>query len=373
MDENVSIGKQIQSALMTGVSYMLPFVVAGGIFIALGFLLGGYNIPNDVPMGANFASTTFWIGKIGLGTFMVPIAAGFVAYGIADKPGLAPGMFGGWLCGDPWGVGQSSGFIGGIIAGLIAGYTVQLLKKIPLPGMFRSLLTTLIIPVVGVGVTCYLMYYVVGAPLAALNAAITEFLANMAGGSKIALGIVQGCMLAFDMGGTVNKIAYAFACGMLEGVTDLNSPACLPMGANFVACCTPPLGIAFAVLISKYIMHTHKFTPEEESVGSISGCFVGAAAMITEFAIPYAVADPFRVIPSLMAGSAVGAVISYMTNVCIIAPHGGVFIIGFACNNPLMYFVALLVGSLVTAAVLIVLKPTISDEEYAELVYEEEE
>lgn len=365
MEENESIGRQIQGALMTGVSYMLPFVVAGGIFIALGFLFGGYNIPNDVPQGANFASTTFWIGKIGLDTFMVPIMAGFVAYGIADKPGIAPGMFGGWLCLDPWGVGQASGFIGGIIAGLLAGYVVNLLKKIPLPGMLRSLLTTLIIPLVGVGVTCYVMYYVLGTPLTMIRQAIEGWLGALSGGSKVILGIVQGCMLAFDMGGTVNKIAYAFAVGMLEGVTDLNSANCLPMGANFVACCTPPLGIALAILISKYVLHVNKFTDEEASAGNLTGLFVGGACMITEFAIPFAVADPFRVIPSLMAGSAVGAVLSYLFNVCIIAPHGGIFILGFACNNVLLYFVALLIGSLVTAACLLALKPTLTDEEVA--------
>ena len=370
MDENQSIGRQIQGALMTGVSYMLPFVVAGGIYIALGFLFGGYDIPSTVDKGANFASTTFWIGKIGLDTFMVPIMAGFVAYGIADKPGIAPGMFGGWLALDPWGASAlgsygPSGFIGGIVAGLLAGYIVNLLKKIPLPGMLRSLLTTLIIPLVGVGAVCYIMFYIIGAPLAALNSALTTFLAGLGDGSKIVLGIVQGCMLAFDMGGTVNKIAYAFAVGMLETAANPADAVCLPMGANFVACCTPPLGIAIAVLVCN-ALGKKKFTAEERSTGSLVGCFVGAACMITEFAIPYAVADPIRVIPSLMAGSAVGAVIAYMLNVGIIAPHGGVFVIFFACSNILGYFIALLVGSCITAACLIALKKDVEDEEIEE-------
>ena len=371
MDENKSIGRQIQGALMTGVSYMLPFVVAGGIYIALGFLFGGYNIPNDGPQGFNFASTTFWIGKIGLDTFMVPIMAGFVAYGIADKPGIAPGMFGGWLALDPWGAAGNgfnygpSGFIGGIVAGLLAGYIVNLLKKIPLSGMLRSLLTTLIIPLLGVGAVCYLMFYVVGAPLAALNSALTSFLAGLGQGSKIILGIVQGCMLAFDMGGTVNKIAYAFAVGMLEGAANPTDAACMPMGANFVACCTPPLGIAIAVLVAN-AMGLKKFTAEERSTGSVAGCFVGAACMITEFAIPYAVADPFRVIPSLMVGSALGAVLAYIMNVGIIAPHGGVFVIFFACSNIIGYFIALLVGSAATAACLLALKKDVEEEEIEE-------
>lgn len=371
MDENKSIGRQIQGALMTGVSYMLPFVVAGGIYIALGFLFGGYNIPNDGPQGFNFASTTFWIGKIGLDTFMVPIMAGFVAYGIADKPGIAPGMFGGWLALDPWGAAGNgfnygpSGFIGGIVAGLLAGYIVNLLKKIPLSGMLRSLLTTLIIPLLGVGAVCYLMFYVVGAPLAALNSALTSFLAGLGQGSKIILGIVQGCMLAFDMGGTVNKIAYAFAVGMLADAAAPSDAACMPMGANFVACCTPPLGIAIAVLVAN-AMGLKKFTAEERSTGSVAGCFVGAACMITEFAIPYAVADPFRVIPSLMVGSALGAVLAYVMNVGIIAPHGGVFVIFFACSNIIGYFIALLVGSAATAACLLALKKDVEEEEIEE-------
>lgn len=371
MDENKSIGRQIQGALMTGVSYMLPFVVAGGIYIALGFLFGGYDIPSTAVQGGNFASTTFWIGKIGLDTFMVPIMAGFVAYGIADKPGIAPGMFGGWLALDPWGAAANglnygpSGFIGGIVAGLLAGYIVNLLKKIPLSGMLRSLLTTLIIPLLGVGAVCYIMFYIVGAPLAALNAALTNFLAGLGQGSKILLGIVQGCMLAFDMGGTVNKIAYAFAVGMLSGATDPASELCMPMGANFVACCTPPLGIAIAVLVAN-ALGKKKFTAEERSTGSIAGCFVGAACMITEFAIPYAVADPFRVIPSLMVGSALGAVLAYIMNVGIIAPHGGVFVIFFACSNIIGYFIALLVGSAATAACLLALKKDVEDEEIEE-------
>jgi PTS system fructose-specific IIC component len=231
--------------------------------------------------------------------------------------------------------------------------------------MLRSLLTTLIIPLVGVGAVCYLMFYVVGAPLAALNAALTNFLAGLGQGSKILLGIVQGCMLAFDMGGTVNKIAYAFAVGMLSGATDPASELCMPMGANFVACCTPPLGIALAVLIGN-ALGKKKFTAEERSTGSVAGCFVGAACMITEFAIPYAVADPFRVIPSLMVGSALGAVLAYIMNVGIIAPHGGVFVIFFACSNIIGYFIALLAGSAATAACLLALKKDVEDEEIEE-------
>lgn len=164
----------IKEAFLTGVSYMLPFVVAGGILVALGFLLGGYNIPSVEPYGSTFASTIFWIGKIGLGTFMVPVLGAYVAYSIADKPGICVGMFGGWMATDPWGLGYQSGFIGALIAGIIAGYLVNALKKIPLPNAIRSLLPTLIIPVVGCAAICLLMHYVIGGPLGAL-CMITEF------------------------------------------------------------------------------------------------------------------------------------------------------------------------------------------------------
>uniref|UniRef100_UPI003AB8CA9C PTS fructose transporter subunit IIC n=1 Tax=Anaerostipes caccae TaxID=105841 RepID=UPI003AB8CA9C len=220
---------------------MLPFVVAGGILVALGFLLGGYDIPNTVEPGRNFASTIFWIGKIGLGTFMVPILGAYVAFSIADKPGICVGMFGGWLATDPWGMGYSSGFIGALIAGIIAGYLVNALKKIPLPNAVRSLLPTLIIPVIGCAGICLLMHYVIGGPLGALTGALTTMLNNLGTGNLVLLGIVQGCMLAFDMGGPCNKVAYAFALACME------TGNYAPMAANFVACCAPPLAMAFLV------------------------------------------------------------------------------------------------------------------------------
>mgnify|MGYP003212495655 FL=1 len=206
----------IKEAFLTGVSYMLPFVVAGGILVALGFLLGGYNIPSVEPYGSTFASTIFWIGKIGLGTFMVPVLGAYVAYSIADKPGICVGMFGGWMATDPWGLGYQSGFIGALIAGIIAGYLVNALKKIPLPNAIRSLLPTLIIPVVGCAAICLLMHYVIGGPLGALTQALTKLLNDLGTGNLILLGIVQGCMLAFDMGGPCNKVAYAFALACME-------------------------------------------------------------------------------------------------------------------------------------------------------------
>ncbi len=334
--------KEIQSALMTGVSYMLPFVVAGGILIAIGFLIGGYNVPNDVAQGATLASTIFWSGKIGLGTFMCPVLGAYVAYSIADRPGIAPGMFGAWLATDPWGIGYASGFLGALIAGIIAGYFVNLLKKIPLPASIRSLLPTLIIPVLGCGGICLLMHYVIGTPLGALVSALTNMLNGLGTGNLIILGIVQGCMLAFDMGGPCNKVAYAFALAAMDASNFL------PMGANFVGSITPPLGIAFAVLIAK-----KKWTDEEKA--AVPGLFAGAIGMITEFAIPFAAKHPLQIIPALMAGSAVGCAMSYALGLTIQAPHGGLFVF-FAMNNPLIFILCSVVGACVTAALILLLK-----------------
>lgn len=332
-----------KEAFLTGVSYMLPFVVAGGILVALGFLLGGYNIPSVEPYGSTFASTIFWIGKIGLGTFMVPVLGAYVAYSIADKPGICVGMFGGWMATDPWGLGYQSGFIGALIAGIIAGYLVNALKKIPLPNAIRSLLPTLIIPVVGCAAICLLMHYVIGGPLGALTQALTKLLNDLGTGNLILLGIVQGCMLAFDMGGPCNKVAYAFALACME------TGNYAPMAANFVACCAPPLAVALAMLIAP-----KKFTDEDRS--GIPGCFAGALCMITEFAIPYA-AKNIKYIPCFMVGSAAGAVISYLWGITIRAPHGGVFVV-FAMNKVLPFFITLLIAGAISAALIVlVTKP----------------
>lgn len=333
--------QEIKESLLTGVSYMLPFVISGGILIAIGFLIGGYNIPNDVAQGGNFASTIFWLGKAAFG-LMVPILGASVAYSIADKPGIAVGMVGAWMATDPWGLGQASDFLGGLLAGIIAGYLTNFLKKIPVPASLRSLLPTLIIPVLGVGIIGLLMYYVIGRPIAALTGALTDFLNNMGTGNMLILGIVQGCMLAFDMGGPCNKVAYAFA------LVAMDTGNFMPMAANFIGSMTPPLGLAIAILVSK-----NKFNDADRA--AVPGLIAGALAMITEFAIPFAAANPLQVIPSLMAGSAVGCALSYMFGLTMQAPHGGLFVI-FALNNIILFLVALLIGGLVTAGVLLLLK-----------------
>ena len=340
--------KEIQEALLTGVSYMLPFVISGGLLVAIGFLLGGYNIPNDVAMGGNFASTIFWLGKAAFG-LMVPILGAYTAYSIADKPGIAPGMIAGWMATDPWGLNQASGFLGGLIGGIIAGYLVVLLKKIPMPAALRSLLPTLIIPLLGVAAMGLIMVYVIGGPIAAVTNALTDMLNSLGTGNLVLLGIIQGCMLAFDMGGPCNKVAYAFALAAMD------TGNYLVMGANFVGSITPPLGIALAILFKK-----SRFTKAER--GSLAGLFAGAVGMITEFAIPFAASDPIKVIPSLMAGSAVGCTLSYLLGLTIQAPHGGLFVM-FDMNSPLNFILASVVGALVTAAILVALKKDAVEEE----------
>lgn len=328
--------REIQEALLSGVSYMLPFVIAGGILIAFGFAIGGYDIPSSVREFGSFASTLFWVGKKAF-ALMCPVLGAYVAYSIADKPGLCAGMVGGFLADY-----QGSGFLGALVAGIIAGYLVCQLKRISLPVPLRSLLPTLIIPLLSVAAIGLVMVYLIGEPIAFLNSVLQGFLSGLQGRGLILLGIIQGCMLAFDMGGPCNKVAYAFAIAATEAGN------WSPMSANFVASMTPPLGIAIACLIAK-----HKFSKEERA--AVPGLFAGAFGMITEFAIPFAAADPLRVIPSLMAGSAVGAMLSYLFGLTMNAPHGGLFVF-FLSNNIALFLVALLAGGFVTAVCLTMLK-----------------
>ncbi len=334
--------REIQEALLSGVSYMLPFVISGGILIAVGFAIGGYNIPDSVEKYGDLASTSFWVGKTAF-SLMCPVLAAYVAYSIADKPGISAGMVGGLLASD-----QGSGFLGALIAGIIAGYIVNQLKRIPLPMSLRSLLATLIIPLLGVGIMGLIMVYIIGGPISWLNKFLQDFLNGLSGSGLVVLGIIQGCMLAFDMGGPCNKVAYAFAIAASEAGN------WAPMSANFIASMSPPLGIAIACMLAK-----NKFTGAEKA--SVPGLFAGAFGMITEFAIPFAASDPFRVIPALMAGSAVGAVLSYSFDLTMNAPHGGLFVF-FLCNNILLFLLALIIAGFVTAGCLILFKKNTENE-----------
>jgi PTS system fructose-specific IIC component len=329
----------IRKHLMTGVSYMIPFVVAGGILIAVGFALGGifvYETPG-------FAADVFTWGKVAI-NLMVPALAGYIAYSIADRPGIAVGFVAGMMASN-----QGSGFLGGMVGGLLAGYVVKALKMMKVPNVLKSLMPVLIIPLLGVFIVGLGMTYILGGPVTWLNQTVATALDNLSKGGKIILGLVQGAMLAFDMGGPVNKAAYAFALASAE--VDNWSP----MAANFIASMSPPAGIALALYLFK-----DRWTKVERE--GISGCVVGGLAMITEFAIPYAAADPLHVLPATMIGSAVGAALSYVFGLTLTAPHGGFFVIPLA-NKPLMMLVVFAIAIVVTAGMLFILKPKVTEAE----------
>lgn len=342
--------------LMTGVSYMIPFVVAGGLLIAVAFAARGIHAYDATlsATGEAMAATawsTFWANIFAIGVqggfgLMVPILAGFIAFSIADRPGLAPGMIGGVIA-----VSVGSGFLGGIVAGFLAGYSVAWLKNvIKLPATLAGLMPVLILPLLGSLFTGVMIFYVVGAPMSALNTAMVAWLTNMQGTSKVLLGIILGLMMALDMGGPVNKAAYAFSVGLLE------SQVYLPMAAVMAAGMTPPLGLALATFLFR-----DKFTPDEHEAGKAAA--VLGISFITEGAIPFAARDPFRVIPSIMVGSATAGALSMLFNAELRVPHGGVFVLPIpnAVSNLGLYIVAILVGTAVTAGMLYLLKRPVAD------------
>jgi len=326
--------------LMNGVSYMIPFVVAGGIAIAISFLIGGYK---GFEVKGSLAAWLMGIGG-GAGAFglMVPILAGYIAYSIADRPGLAVGMIGGMVA-----MQLNAGFLGGLVAGFLAGYVVFLIKKfIKLPKSLQGIMPVLIIPVLGSLIVGLLMFAVLGGPVAALNEAMLTFLKNMSGTNAVLLGLVVGLMMAFDMGGPINKAAYAFATGTLTGLAAGTGSSI--MAAVMAAGMTPPLGLALATVLFK-----NKFSFAEHEAGKAA--WVLGASFITEGAIPFAAADPLRVIPSIMAGSAVTGALSMLFNCTLSVPHGGLFVF-FAATNIPMYLVSIAVGTVVTALLIGMLK-----------------
>ncbi|ABC22770.1 PTS fructose IIC component [Rhodospirillum rubrum F11] len=346
--DTVEAGKAQRSAqrtgaykhLMTGVSFMLPFVVAGGLLIALAFALGGINAFDEANKGT-LAYDLFQIGAKSAFVLMVPALAGYIAFSIADRPGIAPGMIGGLVAAN-----LGAGFLGGIIAGFIAGYvTAWFNRTIRLHRNLEGLKPVLILPVLGTVVTGLLMIYVVGTPVAGLLSWLTEALRGMQGSSAIVLGLLIGAMMAFDMGGPVNKAAYAFSTGLLA------SEVYTPMAAAMVAGMTPALGVALASRLFR-----SRFTASEREAGGAAA--VLGLAFITEGAIPFAASDPFRVIPALMAGSAAAGAISMTVGAELKVPHGGIFVLPIpnAVTHLLGYIVALVVGTLITALVLRITK-----------------
>ncbi len=326
--------------LMTGVSYMIPLVVAGGLLIAVNFALGGINVFEDANNGT-LGWTLFQIGAKAGFTLMVPILAGFIAYSIADRPGTAPGMIGGMIAST-----IGSGFFGGIAAGFIAGYVVKFLSDhIPLPRTLAGLKPVLILPLLGTLIVGLLMYYVVGEPVAAALAVITAWLKGLQGSNAVFLGLLLGSKIAFDMGGPVNKAAYAFATGLIT------SQVYAPMAAVMAAGMVPPLGLALASILFK-----NRFSLDEREAAGATA--VLGISFITEGAIPYAAKDPLRLIPALMLGSAVTGAIAMVFGCELRVPHGGAFVLWIpnAVTNLGPYLVAILVGTLVTTAALFFLK-----------------
>ncbi|MCB8746405.1 PTS fructose-like transporter subunit IIB [Rhodoferax sp. U2-2l] len=326
--------------LMTGVSYMIPFVVAGGLLIALGFALGGIYVYEDANKGT-LAWTLFTIGAKSGFALMVPILAGFIAHSIADRPGLAPGMIGGMIA-----ASIGAGFIGGIAAGFLAGYTVKFLNdKIQLGRNLDGLKPVLILPLLGTAIVGLLMYYVVGEPVSVALAAITTWLKGLQGSNAIFLGLLLGSMMAFDMGGPVNKAAYAFATGLIA------SEVYAPMAAVMAAGMTPPLALALATVLFK-----NRFTVDEREAGKATA--VLGISFITEGAIPFAAKDPLRVIPALMIGSAVAGALSMVMGSELRVPHGGVFVLPIpnAVTHLGAYLLAIVAGTVVSALALGALK-----------------
>ncbi|WP_199728869.1 PTS fructose-like transporter subunit IIB [Corallococcus sp. CA053C] len=322
--------------LLTGVSFMLPFVVAGGLLLALSFVFGidAYKQPGTLPAA---------LKGIGDAAFalMVPALAGYLAYSIADRPGLAPGFIGGMLAQQ-----LNAGFLGGIAAGFLAGFVARTLRdRIRLPANLEGLKPVLVIPLLSALIVGLLMTYVIGAPVAALMGALTRFLTGMSGANAVLLGLLLGAMVAFDTGGPINKAAYAFAVGLL------GSNTFTPMAAVMVAGMTPPLGLALATVVAK-----SRFTLQEREAGKAAA--VLGLAFITEGAIPYAARDPLRVIPSIVFGSAVAGAVSMGFGCALRAPHGGVFVLAIPnAVAPLgPYVLALVAGTLATTLALVVLK-----------------
>ena len=329
-DEKPSIIGRVYKDLMNGISHMLPFVVGGGILIAISFLFET-SFGADSPLFISFMA----IGGAAF-SFLIPILAGYIAMSIADRPGLLPGMAGGYLA-----VQANAGFLGGLIAGFLAGYIMVYLKKAfkGLPRTLDGMKTILLYPVFGLLITGLLMYFLVGPVFSTINTAMITFLENLGTGNAVLLGAVLGGMMAIDMGGPFNKAAYAFSIGIFTDTGDGSLMAAVMAGGMI-----PPLAIGIATLLFK-----NKFTDIEQKSG-LSNILLGLS-FITEGAIPFAAADPMRVIGSSIVGSAIAGGLTQLWAVSIPAPHGGLFVITLA-NRPLMFLLALLIGTVVSALML---------------------
>lgn len=347
-----SIGHQIYKHLMNGVSHMLPFVVGGGILIAIAFLIDGFSVDlNSLPADqrANFGTITQaaamfkGIGGTAFG-FMLPILAGFIAMSIADRPGLAVGFVGGSIAAN-----GTSGFLGALVAGFVAGYIVLLLKKVfsKLPESLDGMKPVLLYPLLGIFLVGVIMQFVVEPPIGALNTAINNGLNGLNGASAVVLGVLLGGMMSVDMGGPVNKAAYVF------GTASIAAGNYNIMAAVMIGGMVPPIAIALATIFFK-----NKFTADERKAGPTN--FIMGLSFITEGAIPFAASDPLHVLPACVVGSAVAGGLSMAFGCTLMAPHGGIFVVP-TIGNPLMYLVALVIGSFIACGLLGLLKKKVSE------------
>jgi PTS system fructose-specific IIC component len=354
---NEHFGQKVKRVLLTGVSYMIPFVAGGGLLIALGFLLGGYDITDtaseivttnslfNLPDGgilAYLGAVFLIIGQISMG-FLVPALAGYIAYAIADRPGIAPGFVAGSVAGL-----MGAGFIGGLVGGILAGWVALMLARLDVPRWLRGLMPVVIIPLLASIVASGLMIVVLGGPIAALSTALNDWLAGLSGAAAVVLGLIVGAMMGFDLGGPVNKVAYSFAVAGLGAATVDNQSPLMVMAAVMAAGMVPPLAMALATVIDRRL-----FTPVERENGKAA--WLLGAAFITEGAIPFAAADLFRVIPASILGGAVTGAICMGLGVTSQAPHGGIFVF-FAIGNLLWFVLAIIAGTVVGALVVIALK-----------------
>jgi len=365
-----SFGAGLKRALLTGVSYMIPFVAGGGLLIALGFLLGGYSISNVAdgvlgsstlfnlpgaeimaqldtpfgPLGAYLGAIAFKIGSLSMG-FLVPALAGYIAYAYADRPGIAPGFTAGAVAGF-----MGAGFIGGIVGGVIAGLACRWINSWTVPRWLRGLMPVVIVPLLGSIIASGLMFLFLGGPIAQLTEALNGWLAGMSGTAAAILGLVLGLMMAIDLGGPINKVAYSFAVAGLGAGSVAENPAPLMiMAAVMAAGMVPPLAMALATAVSPKL-----FTGAERENGKAA--WLLGAAFISEGAIPFAAADPLRVIPASMVGAGVTGSLIMSFDVLSQAPHGGIFVFFAMDSTWPMFLVATVIGTLVSAALVIILK-----------------
>ncbi|WP_269304639.1 PTS fructose transporter subunit IIABC [Aeromicrobium sp. HA] len=380
------IGKKLQRWLLTGVSYMIPFVAAGGLMIALGFLLAGYDVTDtagdilannsltNLPEAGDHAlfgsAFLYYVGALVflLGSwafsFLVPALAGYIAYAIADRPGIAPGFVMGYAAGQI-GVTETNpngaGFIGGIVGGLLAGLVAAWFAHRGVPRWLAGLMPVVVIPLVSTLVVGMAMILVLAKPLAWLNEALVDGLNSMTGSSAIVLGAVLGLMMCFDLGGPVNKAAYVFAVTGLStaGALDAGSSQSKIMAAVMLAGMVPPLAMALSTALRPKL-----YAPAERENGKAA--WLLGASFISEGAIPFAAADPFRVLPAMMAGGVVTGALSMAMGVTCVAPHGGIFVF-FAVDNVLWFFVSLIIGTLVAGFLVTVLKQVGHDKKQAAL------